>query len=86
MRTVRGIAMLCLGEQRRSPLLGIGAGCLKRAAIQGDDALLASLAPQPQRALGPRDGINVECRKLRDAGTGGIKQLEHRRIAQPRGC
>ena len=84
MQAVRTLASLCLCKELRPPFLYIETGRLESTPIERHDTLLAPLAPKPQRSLGPSNGLHIECRKLRDARTGSIEQLEHRRIAQPR--
>ena len=84
MHAVRTVAALCLCKELWPPLLNIVTGRLESAPIQGYDTLFAPLAPKSQRSLGPSNGLHVERRELRDSRAGGIKQLEHRRIAQPR--
>ena len=86
MRPGSGVTALCLSEQLRPPLLDIETRRLERATIQRDDTFFAPLAPQAQRAFGPHNGLHIECCELRDTGARGIEQLEHRRIAQSRGC
>ena len=86
MRPGSGVTALCLSEQLRPPLLNIETRRLERATIQRDDTFFAPLAPQAQRAFGPHNGLHIECCELRDTGARGIEQLEHRRIAQSRGC
>ena len=84
MHAVRAIETLCLHKELWPPLLNIAAGRLESAPIQGHDTLLVPLAPKSQRSLGPTNRLHVERRELRDSRAGGIEQLEHRRIAQPR--
>ena len=53
MRPGSEVAALCPSEQLRPPLFNIETRHIERTTIQRNDALLASLAPQAQRALGP---------------------------------
>ena len=85
MHAVCAVASPCLRKELRPPLLYIETGRLKSTPIERHDTLLAPLTPKSQRSLGPSDGLHIERRELRDAGAGGIEQLEHRRIAQSRG-
>ena len=84
MHAVRTIDTLCLHKEMWPPLLNIAASRLESAPIEGHDTFLAPLAPKSQRSLGPTNRLHVERRELRDSRAGGIEQLEHRRITQPR--
>ena len=82
---VRSVAALCLREQlSASPPQYSDASPRARADTEGT---IRSLLPLPQsRSVrsDQADGLHVERRELRDSRAGGIEQLEHRRITQPR--